>query len=53
MLSQDRNDSGINWLDWIKRSIPSSPRLGPHGRLVLLVWGEVVTIEAIASIDLP
>lgn len=37
---------------WIKGGIPSSPGFGPHGRLVLVVWREVVAVEAIASVDL-
>jgi hypothetical protein len=46
--SQDQCELGASWV----KGLPSSPGLNPHCWLVVLVWGEVVVVEAIASVNL-
>jgi hypothetical protein len=46
--SQDQCELDTSWA----KRLPSSPGLSPHCWLVVLVWGEVVAVEAIASVNL-
>lgn len=39
-------------IDRIKEALPSTPILSPYFGLIIRIWGELITVKSVASVDL-